>query len=159
MRGMREPAEISWDYAEIAVVLMQRFAPIGCVLTRADLGGLPQDLVLREEREPEYLEFSWLPVDEAMRLNAFLKQARRPASVSELQGRWQKFCAVMLWKFARDGVRLTELDRARVPADKVLLAHGHEQDIEYRFVPRAEAARIATWEADNEGKMVLETLQ
>ena len=149
--------EISWGWPEIACVLMWKLAPEGVVLTRKDLGRLPQDRVLVDDRDSKQIRFSFIGVEAAERLRRPIVQSYGyRASVSELQGRWKKLAVVLLWKLAKEGVVLTQADRDRVPADKILLTHGHEQDLECRFVPRLEAARIQKWEAENEGKAVME---
>jgi hypothetical protein len=156
---MAKAKEIAWDWPEISCVLMWVLAPNGVVITRKDLGGLPIDRVLIEDRSPTAIRFSWMTPEQARRLSQRQSRKGEKASVSQLQGRWQKIVVVLLWKLAKDGCVLTQSDRDRVPADKTLLAHGHEHEIEYRFVPRAEAIRIAKWERDNEGKIVMEAVQ
>lgn len=152
--------EIAWDWPEITCVLMWKLAPTGVVITRADLGRLPVDRVLIEERSTTQINYRWMRPEDARSHSKRLKhKTGERASVSQLQGRWQKIGVVLLWKLAKDGCVLTQWDRDQVPADKTLLAHGHAQDIEYRFVPRAEAIRIAKWERDNEGKIVMETVR
>lgn len=151
--------ELAWDWPEIAVTLMWKLAPNGVVVTRKDLGRLPQDRVLVDDRDADSIRFSWQSITDAQRLTQALAMHKDKAGLAQLQGRWQKLCVVLLWKLAKDGVVLKQLDRDAVPADKVLLAHGHREDIEYRFVPRAEAARIQKWERDNEGKQVLEVVR
>lgn len=151
--------ELAWEWPEIACVLMWKLAPEGVTITRRDLGCLPVDRVLIEERTPTKIHFRWMRPEDARAHAKRLKATTgEKAGVSQLQGRWQKIGVVLLWKLAKDGCVLTGWDRDQVPGDKTLLAHGHEQDIEYRFVPRAEALRIAKWEKDNEGKIVLETV-
>lgn len=147
------------NWPEIAVTLMWKLAPAGVVIIRKDLASLPQDRVLIDERDATSVRFSWM-TPEAARLHAKrLKQhTGEKAGVSQLQGRWQKIAVVLLWKLAKDGVMLGQTDRDAVPAHLTLLAHGHEQDIEYRFVPRSEAQRIARWEKDNEGKTIVEAM-
>lgn len=152
--------ELNWGWPEIAVVLVQKLAPEGVVVTRKDLGGLPMDRVLVEERLSDRIIYRWMRPEDAKAHTRRLKEKTgEKAGVSQLQGRWQKLAIVLLWKLAKDGCVLMRYDRDAVPADKVLLAHGHKEDIEYRFVARAEAARIQTWEKDNEGKIVLEVMQ
>ena len=152
-------SEINWGWPEIAVTLVQKLAPDGVIVTRKDLGGLPQDRVLVEERLHDRIIYRWMRPEDARAHTKRLKEKTgEKAGVSQLQGRWQKLGVVLLWKLARDGCVLMNYDRDAVPADKVLLAHGHENEIEYRFVPRAEAARIQQWEKDNEGKLVLEAV-
>jgi hypothetical protein len=151
--------ELNWDWPEIAVVLMWKLAPNGIVITRKDLGALPVDRVLIDERLVDRINFRWMrPEDAREHAKRLKRKTGEKAGISQLQGRWQKIAIVLLWKLAKDGVVLGQWDRDAVPADKTLLAHGHEQDIEYRFVPRLEAVRIANWEKENEGKIVLEAM-
>jgi hypothetical protein len=149
-------AEIAWGWPEIAVVLMWRLAPKGVVITRRDLGRLPVDRVLLEDRRETEIRLTWISIEEAQARTKPLTVAHEKASVSELQGRWQKIAVVLLWKLAKNGVTLTQADREAVPADQRLLAHGHADDIEYRFVPHAEAVRIERFERDNEGRIITE---
>lgn len=144
---------MNWDWPEIAVVLMWKLAPEGVVITRKDLARLPQDLVLVEDRTADEIRFSWETVSMAQKLTEAVS-----SSVSTLEGRWQKIAVVLMWKLAKDGVTLTQWDRDQIPHGKTLLAHGHAQDIEYRFVPRLEAERIAAWEREHEGKSILEVV-
>jgi len=101
---------------------------------------MPQDRVLIEDRDSQAIRFSWATV--TMAQTAHGNSTSSQAGVSTLEGRWQKIAMVLLWKLAKDGVILTQWDRDQVPHDKTLLAHGHAQDIEYRFVPRIEAQRM-----------------
>lgn len=151
--------DLAWDWPEITVTLMWKLAPAGVVITRKDLGALPMDRVLMEERGPSEIKYSFISMKAAERRWKPKDAHQERATSSQLQGRWQKIAAVLLWKLAKDGVVLTRWDRDQVPGDKVLLAHGHAQDIEYRFCPRAEAQAIAKWERDNEGKIILESVQ
>ncbi len=151
--------ELAWDWPEITTVLMWKLAPAGVVITRRDLGALPLDRVLIHERLSDRMIFTWMTPEAAQAHSKALKTQRgEKAGLVQLQGRWQKIAVVLLWKLAKDGVTLGIWDRDTVPTDKVLLAHGHAQDIEYRFETRAEAQRIARWEKDNEGKVVLESV-
>jgi hypothetical protein len=153
-------AELAWDWAEIAVVLVQKLSPQGVVVTRKDLGSLPMDRVLIQERLTDRITFRWMrPEDAKAHAKRLKDKTGERAGLLQLQGRWQKLACVLLWKLAKDGCVLMAYDRDAVPADKVLLAHGHRDDLEYRFVARAEAARIQKFEKENEGRLVLETVQ
>jgi hypothetical protein len=138
--------ELNWDWSVIAVVLIHRVAPQGLTLTRHDLHELPMERVLLEDRHPHEIRFSWVTLQAAQSRAATIAMGRPrgvpKASVSQLQGRWQKIGCVLLWKFCKDGIILTERDRDALPTDRVLLAHGHENDIELRFAPRSEAVAI-----------------
>ena len=148
--------ELDWDWPEIALTLMWRLAPKGVVISRSDLGSLPLDRVLAVERSWHSIHLHF--IDE----KALEKMAKRPAesgerpTVEELSGRWQKAAIVLLWKLAKNGIRLTGADRRRVPAHVQLLQQGHAQEIEFRFVSHAISAKIAAWERDNEGKIITE---
>lgn len=80
------------------------------------------------------------------------------ASIQGLEGRWEKLFAAMAWRYGKDGFRLRRADFEALPPDRVLLIHGHADDLEFRFVPPAEAKRIADFERDNEGRMVTERI-
>jgi hypothetical protein len=154
--------ELNWDWPQICCVLMWRLAPAGVTVSRADLHALPMELVLIVRREPSLIAFTWVTVEEAQRLRGVIALlARTPddwAGVEPVMGRWQKLSSVLLWKLAKDGVTLTPNDLEALPKDRVLLAEGHADDIEYRFVPRPEAERIRKRESDSEGRNVLEVL-
>lgn len=151
--------EIAWDWPEVTCVLMWRLAPQGVIIRRKDLGVLPQDRVMVENRTVASLRLWFATLDEAQRIrDPIILGGRARATVSELQGRWQKIAVVLLWKLSKDGIVLTQKDRDVMPADKILLAHGHANDIEYRFTPRVEAIRIQKFERENEGKQILEVV-
>jgi hypothetical protein len=80
------------------------------------------------------------------------------ASVQGLEGRWEKLFAVLAWRFGKDGFIIRKSDLSALPVDRVLLIHGHAEELEFRFVPPDEARRIAEFERDNEGKIVTERL-
>lgn len=153
--------EIAWDWAEIAVVLMWKLCPQGIVLTRADMGRLPQDRVMIEERNVDNIRFRWMrPQDARAHATRLKKATGERAGVSQLQGRWQKLGVVLLWKLTRDeGVVLTRADREAVPGDQKLLTRGMHDAVEFRFIPTADAIRIAKWERDNEGKIIVEGME
>lgn len=150
--------ELTWDWPEIAVVLVQKLAPDGVIVTRQDLARLPIDRVLVEDRQSDRIIFRWVPITEAERMRKPLAESGQKAGVTQLEGRWQKLAVVLLWKLAKEGCVLMRYDRDAVPVDKNLLAHGHANDIEYRFVPRPQAKRIAEWERDNEGRIITEAM-
>lgn len=152
--------ELSWGWPEICCTLMWKLAPEGVTITRGDLHALPQDLVLMHTTLHDRMEFKFVELEYARRLRDIAPQTgSEKIAVSSLEGRWQKIATTLLWKLAKGGVILMQWDRDALPADRVLLAHGHAKDIEYRFVPRSEATRLANWERDNEGKIVMETVQ
>lgn len=149
-----------WTWPRIACALMWRLAPQGCKVTRKDLGSLPMDRVLVDDRKASEIRFSWLPTEGMKpRVDAGAATGRPEdrVGVSELQGRWMKLATVLLWKLARDGLTLSPRDFEAVPAHLQLLAEGHADCIEYRFLPHAQAAAIARREADNEGKIIVES--
>lgn len=74
------------------------------------------------------------------------------AHVEGLEGRWEKIAAVLLWKYAKDGVTLSTQDLGALPQDRVLLVTAHGREVEFRFVSIEEAQRIRKWEAENEGR-------
>jgi hypothetical protein len=137
--------ELAWGWPTIAAVLMWKLAPQGVRLQRRDLGALPIDRVLLEDRQVDRIVLTWIDLTEAQqRANRTPGIDRRGerASVEQLGGRWQKLAVALLWKLAREGVTLTSWDLAQLPLDRVLLAEGHEHDIEFRFVSRADSKRI-----------------
>lgn len=152
-------SELSWDWPTIACMLMWKLAPNGVVITRKDLAALPVDRVLIHERLTDRMTFRWMrPEDAKAHAKRLKEKTGEKAGLVQLQGRWQKIAVVLLWKLARDGVTLLQWDKDTLPADKTLLAHGHAQDIEYRFCDRAEAARIQKFELENEGKLIREAI-
>lgn len=149
-------SELNWGWPEIAVTLMWRLSPKGLIITRRDLGRLPMDRVLLEDRRETEIQFSWIDIHEAQARTRPSTALHQKATVSELQGRWQKIAVVLMWKLAPKGVTLTQWDRNQVPADRKLLAEGHANDIQYRFIPTQEAEAIYKRERDSEGKIILE---
>lgn len=148
--------EIAWGWPEIAVILIWRLAPDGFVMDIADMTTLPHDRVLVEDRKPDRLTLGFVAVKKAKKLMR-PERGNEKATVSELQGRWMKIGICTLWHFARakklgrtDTVVLTEYDRHAVPGDKQLMATGHAHGVEWRFMPRAEAAKCAAWYRENE---------
>jgi len=139
-------------WAEIACVLMQRLAPQGVVLSRHDLSALPQDRVLVDDRSDDGTEISfyWVSVAQAQRLRPKVLATGHKAWVSELQGRWQKFVVVLLWKLARDGIDIGLMDARALPHDKTLMMRGYKDALDCRFVPRTEAQRMAHWHDEHE---------
>lgn len=152
-------AELTWGWPEIALTLVWRLAPTGVIITRRDLGRLPMDRVLLTDRRQTEIRFSWITLEDAQARVKPTNALQEKASLSELQGRWMKLATVLLWKLAKGGVVLTQGDRNRVPADRQLLAEGHANDIEYRFVTHAEGAAIAKAERENEGRIIVERAQ
>jgi hypothetical protein len=154
----KQAAEIGWDWPEICAILMWKLKPQGLTITRRDLGALPQDRVLIEERLPDRMNFSFVTVKEAMRIRApILAATGVKASVSQLSGRWMKLGTVLLWKLCKDkGLTLTNYDRDALPADRILLTIGARNEVVFRWTTRADAARIRKFERDNEGVEILE---
>lgn len=158
-------SEIAWDWPEIAVILAWKLAPNGYVILREDLFTLPTDRVLLEDRREDALVLSFIGVKAAKKLT-LQKRGVDTTTVSELQGRWQKIAITTLWHFARagklgraDSITLTEQDRAAVPGDCLLMASGHSQGVEWRFIPRALCKRQEDWDRENEGMMIREQAQ
>lgn len=152
-------SDLNWQWDEIACVLFWRLAPNGTTITRKDLHALPMDRVLLEDRRPTEIRFTWITLDEASKRHQPTDGLSEAASVSHLESRWQKIGVVLLWKLARDGIVISQGDRSAIPTDRILMAHGHANDIEYRFLDRKEAARIQKSERDNRGKIILENGQ
>lgn len=154
----KQPAEIGWDWPEICAILMWKLRPEGDLhVTRKDLGGLPMDRVLIEERTVDRINFSFMSVEEAMRIRQpILAASGVKASVTELSGRWMKLGTVLLWKLAKGGLTLMNYDRDALPADRILLTMGSRHEVVFRFCSRADARRIRKFEAENEGVEILE---
>lgn len=66
------------------------------------------------------------------------------AILQQMDGHWQKLCALLVWKLARQGVTLTheEIKQCTSEGELILLTHGHYDSIEFRLVTPAEAERI-----------------
>lgn len=149
--------ELSWGWAQIAVVMIWKLAPKGFVMLREDMARLPMDRVLLEDRQPDRICLSFIPLNQAKKRMAPERGEHR-ATLSELQGRWQKIAVVALWSLAKQGVTLTEQDRAAVPGGLQLMASGHEFGVEWRFLPSWEAKKHRDWDLENEGRMILENM-
>lgn len=149
--------ELAWDWSQIAVVMIWKLAPKGFVMFREDMARLPMDRVLLEDRRVDRIVLSFITLKDAKKRSAAERGEHR-ATVSELQGRWQKIAVVALWSLSKTGVTLTEYDRAAVPDGLQLMAWGHEFGVEWRFLPRWEAKKHRDWDLENEGKMILEYL-
>lgn len=155
--GCAMARELAWDWSVIAVTLLWKLAPQGLVMLREDMARLPRDRVLLEDRQADRIVLSFIPLREAKR-RAAAERGEQRATVSELQGRWQKIAVVALWSLSKTGCTLTEYDRAAVPDGLQLMASGHEFGVEWRFLPRWEAKKHRDWDFDNEGKMISENL-
>jgi hypothetical protein len=152
-------AELAWDWSVIAVALIWKLAPKGFVLFREDMARLPLDRVLLEDRQADRITLSFIPLKEAQQ-RAAPERGEKRATVSELQGRWQKIAVVALWSLSKTGITLTEYDRAAVPDGLELMASGHEFGVEWRFLPRWEAQQHRKWDFEHEGgTMILENLR
>lgn len=154
--------EIAWGWPEIAVILAWKIAPLGYVLRRESMFSLPTDRVLREHRQPDKLTLGFISVLQARRQIA-PELGEKRATLSELQGRWQKIAVVSLWQFAKEGrlgkrdeVVLTEYDRQAVPSNLRMLAAGHGQGVEFNFMARELAEAQREREIENEGVNILE---
>lgn len=161
---MKQPG-LNWGWPEIATTLIWKLAPQGFVLLLEDMISLPRDRVLLDDRRPDRIVLSFINLPAAQRLMAAERGEHR-ATMTELQGRWHKIAVVSLWHFARlhklgkkDSLTLTEYDRASLPSHLQLMASGHAQGVEWQFLPNREAKKIADWDRDNEGHLILERLQ
>lgn len=148
--------ELTWNWDEISVVLFWRLAPNGITITRKDLAALPMERVLLEDRRETEICFTWITLDEAKLRHKPMDPLKEAATVDQVEGRWQKIACVLLWKMAKDGITINLTDRSCVPTDRILMASGHANDIEYRFLPRSEAAAIQKQERDHRGKIIME---
>lgn len=150
-------SEVAWDWPKIASMLLWKLAPRGTVLTRKDLGALPQDRVLITERLSSRLVISFVPLAQAMRIRQALSTTPTPAGLSTLEGRWEKIAVVMLWKLKKSGVTLTQWDHDCVPNDRQILAHGHRDGVEFRFMPNKDAAVLSRERGDPH--LIVEAIQ
>jgi hypothetical protein len=162
---VKKAPELAWDWPTIAVTLIWKIAPMGFVLLLEDMITLPRDRVLLTDRQPTKIVLSFISVESAKR-RASAELGEHRATVSELQGRWEKIAVCTLWHFARrhklgkkDSIALTEYDRAALPSHLQLMASGHADGVEWQFLPNVNAQRIADWDKDNEGMIMLERLQ
>ncbi len=75
------------------------------------------------------------------------------AILQQLEGHWQKICALLVWKLARQGVTLThaEIEACTKEGELVLLTHGHYDSIEFKLVTPKEAQRIVEHERKRHG--------
>ncbi len=144
----------AWEV--VVGVLLMRLARGEAIVTRQDLAALPMDRVLlaTESEDGEALALIFCTPEAAQEI----KQVRG-ADVTTLQSMYQKLAAVLLWKYAKDGTVITQADRRALPVDRVLLVHGHADDLELRYVPLEEARAVARRERDNEGRIILPGLE
>lgn len=146
---------IAWTWPQIASVLFWKLAPRGVVLTRQDLGALPQDRVLIDARFTDRIRLAFVDLEEAQAMRDGLPDV----ALSTLDGRWQKIAVVLLWKLRKGGITLVESDRAQVPHDRTILAHGHAQGIEFRWMPKSEATRLTAWDREHEQRLIHEAVR
>lgn len=75
------------------------------------------------------------------------------AILQQLDGQWQKMCALLVWKLARQGVTITdtEIDKCIGEGELILLTHGHHDSIEFKLVTPAEAERIVAHDRSMHG--------
>ncbi len=73
--------------------------------------------------------------------------------LGQLDGNYMKFLALVVWKLAPSGVRITVADIKKLGAEGgVLFAHGHYDSFEFKIVSPAAAQRLAAYEtATNRG--------
>ena len=154
MKGGLQRLQGAWD--KILGVILWRLAPEGCTVSRADLRELPVErvLVCTESESGEELALFFASVEAAREIREV-----RGADVSAIESMYSKLAAVLLWKFAKDGIVVTQHDLRTLPADRMLLVHGHADDLEIRFAPLAEARAIARQERDSEGRIILPGLE
>ncbi len=78
------------------------------------------------------------------------------ATLEQLREHWEKIAAVLVWKLARDGVRITmqDLDQFQAESDAgecVLFTHGHKDSIELAIVSASRAEILARHDAAQSG--------
>jgi hypothetical protein len=155
--------ELTWDWHVISACLLWRLAPAGLVITRKDLGALPMDRVLVDHRDVSGTKIAlyFVTLEQAEKLrdygSPYVALPDSKVGLRTLEGRWNKMAVVVLWKLRKDGIVLIPADREAVPEDKILLMSGFKDDLELRFVPRAQAAQIQKSALEHEGKNIVET--
>ena len=154
------PAELTWTVAEVCVVLLWKLRPKGLKLSKKDLGSLPVDRVLIEERLTDRIIYRWESVDSTLFENANRALAgQEKPGLYEAQGRYMKLLGVLLWKLAKDGITLGTWDREAVPADKVLRMDGTADRVIYSFVTRRDAERLSKGEKEHQGLDIVEAIR
>lgn len=149
-----------WGWPEVWAVLCWKLAPNGATLSKFDMRALPYDRVgVWDDNEPGIFRIQFLSLEAAQKLSEVLGKNANPddrAQLEQLSGRYQKCAYVLLWKYLKAGITLTDQDRSSVPGHLELLTEGFADTVSFRWVPRREAARIAKLELDNEGKHIRE---
>lgn len=145
------------DWPEIAVALLWRLAPQGVVLYPQDLE-MPREWVGLRTDKRRYVRLEFITLEQA-ELAAAVERGEARTTVTTLTGRWKQITWIMLWKLAKGGIRLSRADFDAVPADRQLLASGHPDAVEWRFLPWSEAKRIHEYDLDHEGTLLREKTQ
>lgn len=152
-------SELNWGWQTIATTLTWKLAPLGLVLDLIeDVAKLPRERAFLLDRRPDgRIILSWIREREVA-YHWAPERGENRASHSQLEGLWHKYTVCAAWHFVRSGkfgkrdvVTLTEQDRQAVPDNLILQCEGHGAGQIWRFLPRAEAAKIADWDRDNEG--------
>lgn len=160
MKAPAPPAELTWTIAEVFVILLWKLRPRGLKLSKKDLGAVPVERVLVEERLTDRLIYRWVPVTEILFENANRALAgQEKPNLYEAQGRYMKLLGVVLWKLAKDGITLGQSDRDAVPVDKVLRMDGTADRVIYSFVSRADAQRLSAGEKTHTGLDIVEAIR
>lgn len=155
------PPELTWTIAEITLLLIWKFRGAkGLKLTRKDLGGLPRDRVLVEERLVDRIIYRWVKTEAVVMENAqrVLAGQEKPG-LYEAQGRYMKLLGVLLWKLAKDGITLGQTDRDAVPTDKVLHIAGTADRVIYSFISRQDADRMSRADKEHQGLDIVEAIR
>lgn len=77
--------------------------------------------------------------------------------IDQLDGQWQKFAAIILWKLnGNKAVQITGDDIERFGqqftfGSPVIFTHGHKESIEFQIVSEEAAGRIAALQAGAKG--------
>jgi hypothetical protein len=76
--------------------------------------------------------------------------------LNQLREQWEKVAAVLVWKLARDGVRITfedleQFGRECVAGEAVLFTHGHKDSIEFAIVTAERARALAEHDRNQSG--------
>jgi len=72
--------------------------------------------------------------------------------LDQLRDHWQSICALIVWKLAKDGVKITHQDMEQfAKEDLVLLSHGHYDSFEFKMITKEKAELIAAHELTQRG--------
>lgn len=146
-----------WD--RICIALLARIGGSVERLSVLDMAALPFDRVLVAYETPGQVRFTHETLKRAEKMLKKRKDNRgEPVEATPLMGRWHKIGATLMWKHFRGGLTLKASAIKEPNPNRVLVIEGHEQDIELRFVSRAEAKVIEAKERFDTGQSIIERI-